>query len=67
MNDKFHDIEIYHEALEIQRIGNRAVRMAQDESRKLGIPNVYCLNGPLFYELPSGELSLNDPYIDSSH
>lgn len=67
MNDKLKDIGIFHEALEIQRIGNRAVRLAQDESRRLGIPNVYCLNGPIFYELPSGELSLNDPYIDPAH
>ena len=67
MNDKLFDIEIYHEAIEIQRIGNRAVRLAQDESRRLGIPNVYYYNGPLYYELPNGELSLNDPYLDSAH
>lgn len=67
MNDKLSDAEIYREALEIQRIGNRAVRLAQDESRRLGIPNVYYFNGTLYYELHNGELSLNDPYIDSAH
>ncbi len=46
---------------EIVTIGRRAVREAQEESRKLGIPNVYSINGFLYYELPSGELSRTDP------
>ena len=46
---------------EIVKIGRRAVREAQEESRKLGIPNVYSINGFLYYELPSGELSRTDP------
>jgi hypothetical protein len=67
MNDKLLDIEVFREALEIQRIGNRAVHIAQAESRKLGIPNVYCFNGPVYYELSNGELSLLDPYTESTH
>ena len=47
---------------EIERIGNRAVRAAQEENRRLGIPNVYSINGILYYELPNGELSRADPY-----
>jgi len=46
---------------EIIRIGRRAVSKAQEHSRKLGVPNVYSINGRLYYELPSGELSLSDP------
>ncbi len=46
---------------EIIRIGRRAVRKAQEHSRKLGVPNVYSINGRLYYELPSGELSRTDP------
>lgn len=46
---------------EIVTIGRQAVREAQEESRKLGIPNVYSINGFLYYELPSGELSRTDP------
>ena len=48
---------------EIVRIGRRAVRKAQEESRRLGVPNVYSINGFLYYELPSGELSRTDPYL----
>ena len=58
-------IETYREAIEIQRIGNRAVRKAQEENRKLGIPNVYSHNGTIYYELPNGELTTNDPFKDT--
>lgn len=44
------------------RIGQRAVKAAQEENRRLGIPNVYSINGILYYELPNGELSREDPY-----
>ena len=46
------------------RIGNRAVQRAQEESRRLGVPNVYSINGFLYYELPNGELSREDPYVE---
>ncbi len=56
------DLEIYRRALELQRIGNRAVRKAQEESRRLGVPNVYSKNGTLYYELPNGEITTKDPF-----
>ena len=46
------------------RIGGRAVHEAQEENRRLGIPNVYSINGILYYELPNGELSRTDPYVE---
>jgi hypothetical protein len=54
--------ETLRKADEIERIGQRAVRRAQEESRRLGVPNVYSINGILYYELPNGELSREDPY-----
>jgi hypothetical protein len=54
--------ETIRKGQELVRIGNRAVRKAQEENRRLGIPNVYSINGILYYELPSGELSREDPY-----
>ena len=59
-------IEIYQDAIELQRIGNRAVRKAQEESRRLGVPNVYSLNGKLYFELPSGEITDKNPFEKSS-
>ena len=47
---------------EIVRIGNAAVAKAQEESRRMGVPNVYAINGRIYYETPTGELSATDPY-----
>ena len=48
---------------ELVRIGGEAVAKAQNDSRRLGIPNVYAFNGRIYYETSSGELSLCDPYV----
>jgi hypothetical protein len=47
---------------EFVRIGREAVHEAQEESRRLGVPNVYSINGILHWELPNGELTTEDPY-----
>ena len=44
-------------SLEILKLGNKAVKKAQENNRKKGIPNVYCINGKIVFELPNGELS----------
>ena len=48
---------------ELVRLGSIAVNNAQNESRRLGVPNVYSINGRLYYETPNGELSVSDPYV----
>jgi len=58
------DLETYQQAAALLLIGARAVRKAQEESRRLGVPNVYAHNGSLFYELPDGTLSTVDPFDD---
>lgn len=55
-------LETFEKIQELMRIGSRAVREAQEENRRLGIPNVYSINGILYYELPNGELSREDPF-----
>lgn len=50
---------------ELIRLGGIAVEDAQNESRRLGVPNVYSINGRLYYETASGELSLEDPYREN--
>lgn len=37
--------EILQRAFELQRIGNRAVKKAQEENRKCNIPNWYSIDG----------------------
>ena len=44
-------------SLKILKLGNRAVKKAQENNRKKGIPNVYCINGKIVYELPNGEFT----------
>lgn len=46
----------------IVRIANRAVAKAQADSRRLGVPNVYAINGRLYYETATGALSSIDPF-----
>jgi hypothetical protein len=52
--------ETYEQAMEIIRIGNTAVRKAQEENHRLGLPNVYSRNGKLIYEMPDGEIVVKD-------
>jgi len=54
--------ETYAAIDEIVRIGNRAVAKAQEDNRRLGVPNVYSINGRLYYETSTGELSATDPF-----
>lgn len=56
--------ETYATVDEIVRVANRAVVRAQEESRRLGIPNVYSINGRLYYETITGELSTVDPFAN---
>ena len=43
----------------ITKIGNRAVKKAQEQNRLKGIPNVYSINGNIVFEMPDGQLSTN--------
>ncbi|MBI4712777.1 MAG: hypothetical protein HY762_05695 [Planctomycetes bacterium] len=53
--------ETYESLIEITRIGNRAIKKAQAENRKKGLPNVYSKNKRLYYELPDGTITMTDP------
>lgn len=50
------DLETYEKALNFQRIGNLAIRKAQAENHRLGLPNVYSRNGKIIFEMPNGEI-----------
>jgi len=54
----------YSKIDDLLRIGSSAVAKAQEDSRRKGVPNVYSINGRLYYETPTGELSTCDPYTD---
>ncbi len=45
----------------IQQIGNDAVREAQRKNLENGIPNVYSKNGVLYFQLPDGTITMDNP------
>jgi len=62
----FLDIDAYKRIDGFLRVANTAVAKAQDDSRKQGVPNVYSINGRIYFELPSGELSTVDPFPEAT-
>lgn len=58
--------ETFRQTIEIVRIGNRAVRRAQAENHRLGLPNVYSRDNKLIYEMPDGEIVVKDLKSDES-
>jgi CMP-N-acetylneuraminic acid synthetase len=48
---------------EIERIGMDAVERAQEANRRLNIPNAYSRNGTLYFELPDGTITQEDPFV----
>lgn len=44
-------------ASRLLKYGNRAVKKAQENNRKKGLPNVYSINGKIVFELPNGEIT----------
>lgn len=52
--------ETYKRMAEFIRIGNRAVRQAQEENHRLGLPNINSRNGKIIYEMPKGEIIVKE-------
>jgi hypothetical protein len=46
----------------IQMIANNAVREAQQKSLENGIPNAYSKNGVLYFQLPDGTITMDNPF-----
>ncbi|MFY8001444.1 MAG: hypothetical protein ACOVSW_22820 [Candidatus Kapaibacteriota bacterium] len=59
----YQNLQHLKDPLEIKRIADIAVRHAQEEHRKKGVPLVYSLHGKIFYELPDGTITDVQPDI----
>lgn len=46
----------------LTRIASRAVRKAQEENRKNGIPNFYIINGKHIWQMPDGSFTDKNPF-----
>ena len=56
-------MEVLRETVELKRVGTQSAREAQAENRQLGIPNAYSRNGTLYFELPDGTITQEDPFV----
>lgn len=59
---KISKLKLYERVSEFLRIGNDAVHSAQEENRKLGIPNVYGINDKIIFEMPDGSIVTESPW-----
>jgi CTP:molybdopterin cytidylyltransferase MocA len=50
----------------IQIIANNAVREAQKKSLKNGVANVYSKNGVVYFQLPDGTITMQNPFEKES-
>jgi len=48
-------------SIEMQRIGNIAVKEAQRKSLENGVANVYSKNGQIYFQLPDGTITQEMP------
>ncbi len=46
----------------IQTIANNAVREAQRKSLENGVANVYSKNGVVYFQLPDGTITMENPF-----
>ena len=61
MAEVLKNIDTFRKADELMLICRSAVRKAQAESRRLGVANVYSINGDRYFELPNGDYSRTAP------
>ena len=55
------DLEYYKKAFKMLRLANRGAKKAQEENRRLGLPNVYSIDGKTIFVLPNGEIRTEYP------
>jgi len=55
------DEEYYKDAFKVLRLANRGAKKAQAENRRLGLPNVYAIEGKPIFVMPNGEIKTEWP------
>ena len=54
--EKLDNIEIYQKAVKLTRIFSEAVEEAREENKRMGLPNVFSIDGHIYYEMPDGKI-----------
>jgi len=55
------DSEFYEFAAKVTRLANRGAKKAQEENHRLGLPNVYSIEGKTIFVLPDGTVKTEYP------
>lgn len=53
--------ESYELSFQIARIGSRAIRKAHEENHRHNLPNILSRNKRLYFELPDGTITEDNP------
>ncbi len=61
MKKKF-KAETYELTLKIARIGSRALREAHEENHRQNLPNIFTRNKNLYFEMPDGTITTDNPF-----
>jgi len=61
MKKKF-KTETYELTLKIARIGSRALREAHKENHRHNLPNIFTRNKNLYFEMPDGTITTDNPF-----
>jgi hypothetical protein len=61
MTNSLEDVRTFQKVDQLMRVLRSAVREAQEESRRLGVPNVYSIDGHIYFEMPDGEYCRRPP------
>jgi len=61
--EKIANDSLYLELRQVLRIANQAASKARAENLKYGIPRIFSRKGTLYYELPNGKITTQQPEI----
>lgn len=60
--ESFDDIEMYKKDAFINKIGIAAMKEEREKNKKLGIASSFMQNGEIYYELPDGTITKEQPW-----
>ena len=58
----FKDSDLFRFGIEIEHIGNEAIRRLKEENKMRGIPLVYSIDNKIYYELSDGTVTTKSPF-----
>jgi nucleosome binding factor SPN SPT16 subunit len=63
--NQINNLKLFQKAALYSKLFNEAIKVAQEENRQKGIPNVYSYRGKFYYELPNGDIVTELPKTET--